>query len=391
MTQLVGFIVSQDVAFTGHLGSVLRASAIPVTLIDDRSVRDGTPLDLIIVDARGDAASAMAIIERLRVDAPAATVFAVAAVADSELILQAMRAGANEFLTWPPADDVLQAALRRTVTRREGAQSAPKGKALVFVGAKGGSGTTTIAVNAAVDIARLSKRSTVVVDLKPSLGEVSLFLGVRSQYSVVDAIDNLHRLDKVFLRTLVVKHKSGLDILAASDQFDRPGPADSTAVEELLALLTRQYDYVLVDVGNQINSVSLAALYMADLMCLVATPDVPSVRNTQRLLDRVRQLGARGDRTRILLNRTSEPLPIPLAQIESALSQPIDHTFPSDYKTVSTALNSGVPLALAGASGLSVQFDSFAKKIVDPSGNAVAPAPAVKRGPLGLGRIASLW
>jgi pilus assembly protein CpaE len=389
MTQLVGFIVSQDVGFTGHLGSLLRASAIPVTLLDDRSVRDGTPLDLIVVDARGDAPAAMAIIERLRLDAPAATVFAVAAMADSELILQAMRAGANEFLTWPLADDVLQAALRRTVTRRDGAQ-APKGKALVFVGAKGGSGTTTIAVNAAVDIARLSKRSTVVVDLKPSLGEVSLFLGVRSQYSVVDAIDNLHRLDKVFLRTLVVKHKSGLDILAASDQFDRPGPADSTAVEELLGLLTRQYDYVLVDAGNQVNSVSLAALYMAELMCLVATPDVPSVRNTQRLLDRVRQLGARGDRTRILLNRTSEPLPIPLAQIESALSQPIHHTFPSDYKTVSTALNSGVPLALAGASGLSVQFDSFAKKIIDP-GNTVAPAPVIKRGPLGLGRIASLW
>src|SRR5580765_7388839 len=307
MAQLVGFIVSQDVAFTGHLGSILRASAIPVSLLDDRSVRDGTPLDLIVGDARGDAAAAMAIIERLRLDAPAATVFAVAATADSELILQAMRAGANEFLTWPPADEALQAALRRTVTRRDGAQNAPKGKALVFVGAKGGSGTTTIAVNAAVDIARLSKRSTVVVDLKPSLGEVSLFLGVRSQYSVVDAIDNLHRLDKVFLRTIVVKHKSGLDILAASDQFDRPGPADSTAVEELLGHLGRQYDYVLVDVGNQINSVSLAALYMADLMCLVATPDVPSVRNTQRLLDRVRQLGARGDRTRILLNRTSEP------------------------------------------------------------------------------------
>jgi len=391
MAQLVGFIVSQDVAFTGHLGSILRASAIPVSLLDDRSVRDGTPLDLIVVDARGDAAAAMAIIERLRLDAPAATVFAVAATADSELILQAMRAGANEFLTWPPADEALQAALRRTVTRRDGAQNAPKGKALVFVGAKGGSGTTTIAVNAAVDIARLSKRSTVVVDLKPSLGEVSLFLGVRSQYSVVDAIDNLHRLDKVFLRTIVVKHKSGLDILAASDQFDRPGPADSTAVEELLGHLGRQYDYVLVDVGNQINSVSLAALYMADLMCLVATPDVPSVRNTQRLLDRVRQLGARGDRTRILLNRTSEPLPIPLAQIESALSQPIHHSFPSDYKTVSTALNSGVPLALAGTSGLSVQFDSFAKKIIDPAGSGVAPAPAVKRGPLGLGRIASLW
>ena len=83
-------------------------------------------------------------------------------------------------------------------------------------------------------------------------------------------------------------------------------------------------------------------------MFLVANPDVPSIRNAQRLLDRVRQLGACGERVRFLLNRAAEPYPIPPKQIEQALGHPIHHTFPSDYKTVSTALNSGVPLALDG-------------------------------------------
>src|SRR5437667_245153 len=84
---------------------------------------------------------------------------------------------------------------------------------------------------------------SVLDDLKPGLGEVALFLGVRPRYSLIDAVDNLHRLDREFLRELVVKHKSGLEILAGSDNFDRPGGADAGAIEELLRLLGRQYEY----------------------------------------------------------------------------------------------------------------------------------------------------
>src|SRR5262249_62168129 len=95
-------------------------------------------------------------------------------------------------------------------------------------------------VNCGVEIARLSKRSTVIVDLKPGLGEVALFLGVRPKYTLLDAIDNLHRLDREFLRELVVKHKSGLEILAGSDQFDRPGAADAGGGEAPLRRLGPQ-------------------------------------------------------------------------------------------------------------------------------------------------------
>ena len=95
----------------------------------------------------------------------------------------------------------------------------------VFLGAKGGAGTTTVAVNCAVELARQSKRPTVILDLKPCLGEVALFLGVRPRFTVLDAIENLHRLDKDFLKELVSRHKSGVDIIAGSEQFDRPNAA----------------------------------------------------------------------------------------------------------------------------------------------------------------------
>ena len=392
MAQLVGLIVSEDGAVSKHFGRLLRAGAIPVSVMEDRAGRDGTQPDLIIVDVRGDASSAMSTIERLRAGAPGAGIFAVAVAADPEVILQAMRAGANEFFTWPPAEEAFHGAIRRTSARRETTQGAkPSATTLVFFGAKGGAGTTTVAVNCGVEIARLSKRSTVIVDLKPGLGEVALFLGVRPRYSLLDAIDNLHRLDREFLKELVVKHKSGLEILAGSDLFDRPGAADGGAIEELFRLLARQYEYILVDAGSQINSCAVAALYTADTIFMVANPDVPSVRNAQRLLERVRQLGACGERVRVLLNRAAEPYPIPPKQIEAALGHPIHHTFPSDYKTVSTALNSGVPLALTGNSDIAAQFDHFTRQILDPEAGVQSSQPAKRKLPGGLERLASIW
>ncbi|HEY2153571.1 MAG TPA: AAA family ATPase [Vicinamibacterales bacterium] len=391
MAQLVGLIVSDDDAFKKQIGRLLRAGSIPVSVLDDKTQRETLPPDVVIADIRNDALSAMAGIERLRAASPGAGIFAVAQTADPDVILSAMRAGANEFFTWPPAEETFHGAIRRTAARRETAQGAkPTATSLVFFGAKGGAGTTTVAVNCGVELARLSKKATVIVDLKAGLGEVALFLGVRPRYSVLDAVDNLHRLDREFLRELVVKHKSGLEILAGSDQFDRPGAADGGGIEELLRLLARQYEYIVVDAGSQINSCTVAALYAADTMYLVANPDVPSIRNSQRLLDRVRQLGACGERVRVLLNRAAEPFPIPPKQIEGALGHPIHHTFPSDYKTVSTALNSGTPLALTGNSDIATQFDHFTRQILDPGAEAVA-APATKRNLLGLQKLASIW
>src|SRR5262245_61163624 len=119
MAQLVGLIVSEDEGFKKHMGRLLRAGAIPVSVIDDRAARDTTPTDVVIVDARGDASSAMANIERLRAAHTGTGIFAIALAADPEVILSSMRAGANEFFTWPLAEETFHGAIRRTAARRE--------------------------------------------------------------------------------------------------------------------------------------------------------------------------------------------------------------------------------------------------------------------------------
>ncbi len=380
MAQLAALVVTHDDEFRRQLGRLLRSGGVPVALLEDnRPAGEQSPPDLVLVDIRRDAAAGLAAIERLRATHPTTAIFAVAQTTDPELILQAMRAGANEFFMWPVPEDSFQGAVRRTASRRDSAQAQarPPSVTMVFFGAKGGAGTTTVAVNCAVELARLTKRQTLIVDLKAGFGEVSLFLGVRPRYTVLDALESLHRLDKDFLRELCSRHKSGLEILAGSEQFERPGAQDAGAVEELFRVVGKSHDYVVVDAGNQINSCSIAALYAADTIFVVATPDVPSVRNAQRLVDRVRQLGVGGERIRILLNRASDQHMIGQKQIETALGYGIHHTFTSDYRTVSTALNSGVPLALANQSEIASQFDAFTRQIISPG--EVADKAAVEK------------
>ena len=374
MAQLTAQVVSYDEEFKRQVARLIRACGVPVGIVEGRSPEGSLP-DVVVVDIRADASSGMAAIERLRASSAGLAIFAIASVSEPDLILQAMRAGANEFFAWGAAEGTQAArsmeesfygAVRRSATRREAAHAGAKPPCVThaFLGAKGGAGTTTVAVNCSVELARLTKRSTIIVDLKSSLGEVALFLGVRPRFTVLDAIENLHRLDKEFVKELVTKHKSGLEILAGSEQFERPNSQDAPAIEELMRVLSRMYDYIVIDAGNVISASVASALYAADTIFLVTNPDVPSIRNAQRLVERVRQLGAGGERVKVLLNRASDQNLIAPKQIETALGYGIHHTFSSDYRTVATALNSGVPLATTNNSDLASQFDTFARHIV---------------------------
>ena len=388
MAQLTAQIVSYDEDFKRKVALLLRAGGVPIGIVEGRSAEGAVP-DVVVVDIRSDASSGMAAIERLRAGSATMQIFAIAAAAEPELILQAMRAGANEFFPWNVGDgsaaghtteESFHGAVRRSATRKEAANAGTKAPCVsyAFLGAKGGAGTTTVAVNCGVELARTTKRSTIVVDLKTCLGEVALFLGVRPRFTVLDVIENLHRLDRNFLQEIVAKHKSGLDILAGSEQFDRPNAQDASALEELLRVLTKTYDYVVIDAGNMINACSAAALYAADTIFLVTNPDVPSIRNAQRLVDRVRQLGAGSERVKVLLNRASDQHLIAPKQIETALGYGIHHTFSSDYRTVSTALNSGVPLSMANHSEIAAQFATFTRQLLGMADEA-KPEPEKRR------------
>jgi pilus assembly protein CpaE len=386
MARLIASVLTEDEELRRLLTRLLRDGSTPVSVSDGRTGADGA--DLVIIDGRENVRAAIAAIEQHRSASPSSNIFMLARESSSDFILQSMRAGANEFLTWPIAPEAFDDAVTRTSARRGASGSASLASIVSFIGAKGGVGTTTLAVNTGVELAG-QKKSTIMLDLKEGLGDAALFLGVRSRYSIVDALDNSGRVDREFLSGLVAKHVSGLEILPGSDQFARPASNDAEGVENVIRLLSSRYEYGVIDAGSQLNAVALAALYVSEVIGVVINPDVPSIRNGQRLIERINEVGSCGERVRVLLNRAGPPLPIPLAQIENALGQKVHLTFPSDYKTVATALNAGVPLTFSDNSEMAEQFRRWTSGIL----NQQAPPRKTKERRMGLGfpRFASMW
>ena len=233
-----------------------------------------------------------------------------------------------------------------------------------FLGTKGGTGTTTLAVNCAADIRRLANRPTLVCDLKAGPGDVAVFLGLRPRYSVVDLIDQVGWSDRGLAARFVAEHECGLHVLAASDGFGRPASRDAEAIDQMLRCYTTLYDFIVIDVGSTLNSCAAAALTVSDLVMLVANPDVPCLRNLQRYTDALRLSGVASERMRIVLNRTSENGVLPVTQIEKVLGRTIDYKLPSDYRTVAAAVNTGVPVSCLRLSELQLQIDAMARTLI---------------------------
>jgi pilus assembly protein CpaE len=234
---------------------------------------------------------------------------------------------------------------------------------VTFLGTKGGTGTTTLAVNTAADIRRFTGRPTIVVDLKAGCGDVALFLGLRPRFTLLDLIDQLPWMDRALVPRYVAEHECGLHVLAAADEFGRPAPKDAENIERAMRCLLTMYDFVIVDAGSALNACTAAALPQTDLVMLVANPDVPCLRNVQRLSDGVRIAGVGSERVRIVLNRAADEGVLTVAQIEKVLGRTIDFAVTSDYRTVATAVNTGVPVSGLRPSELQAQLAALARTL----------------------------
>lgn len=303
--------------------------------------------DVIIVDIDADAERALDLVENICSSHPAVTVMVYSSRNDSDLLVRCMRVGARELLTEPIGPNAITEALIRASARVSEVRRQKKvvGKTLVFVASKGGSGVTTIAGNFAVSLARESGAKVALVDMDLELGDAAITLGIKTKYSIVDALRNQERLDWHFLETLLFKHDSGVMVLAASDGHGSHRPVDN-GTAKVLRLLEREFDYVVVDAGSDLRHVEEVLVPQADTIYLVTQVNIPSLRNAHRLIPLLTdESGAR--QMEIVLNRFDARLvEIDEAGIAKALSQPPRWKVPNDYAAVRRAQNSGVSLAL---------------------------------------------
>lgn len=272
-------------------------------------------------------------------------------------MLEAMRAGVTECVTDVAAGD-LEAALARLAAE----QTTPDtGEVFVFVGAKGGVGTTTAAVNLAAGLAKVTGNgNALLIDLHLSGGDAALYLGVEPRFSVIDALENTHRLDVAYFRSLVERTKFGVDLLASSDRSSAAS-IDAPRIRTLLDFAKRHYRYTVVDVPRSDTAV-IDALEGASRIVVVANQELATVRGASRAVATLRQRYGR-DKVLIVLSRSDRQAEIGAEDLERALGARIAHVFPSDYRLALDALNRGRPLVSDTQSGLAASFIAFAREL----------------------------
>jgi pilus assembly protein CpaE len=329
--------VERRIAVTSALYALARNGTAPqITPLSDNGnsqtlIDQG--FDVILVAVDRDKEAALETIEAL-CHAGTTTPMAYSDRTDDELLIRCMRAGVRDFLFYPFAEGVLEEAFSRMASRSQLTPDTTKaaGQSFVFLGAKGGSGVTTAACNFAVSLAQESKRRTLLIDLDLPLGDASVTLGVHSEFSTLDALQQAERLDSAFLAKLLAKHKSGLHVLTSPGRYLRI-PSPGAAVDQLITIATQSFDYVVVDAGSKWELTHTHLFEMVSKIYLVTQVGVAELRNSNRLITGCLQ--PYGSKLEIVLNRyTAELFGIDDASIEKALTRPAQWRLPNDYPTV---------------------------------------------------------
>ena len=341
-----------ETLLNGQVGRLLKGAEALVCLIDFDKNKD-----LAVQTAAGLRASA----------SQQATLIALSAEESPELILHAMRSGCTEYLTKPlraePLAELLRKQRERWLATAQRSEQ-PSGRVLAFMGVRGGAGATTIAVHLGSFLAQRQGQKTLIVDQHPCLGHVALLLGMDGHsYHLGELLQNIARLDPVLLKSYVAHHASGADVLPSPDWVNEPGPIEADAWKRALRVVAGVYSFVLIDCPSGLDELNRVTAASCDELFLVATPDVPALRNLARYLDRLRELQVAPAKLKVAINRYGSLRPITIPQIEKAIDHPVALTLPNDTASLTRALDSGQPISPEQKSEFGNQIKKWAAEL----------------------------
>lgn len=297
-----------------------------------------------------------------------AGLIAVSESAEPDSILEAMRAGCSEYLTAPVSAEQFSAALNRLRARSSHSKILPKssvGRILAILGVRGGAGATTLAVHLGCFLVRQYSRKTLILDEHRRLGHVSLYLGEDDpSYHFYELVRNVSRLDESLLQGFVIHHSDCLDILPSPDCFDESANVSLEDIQRAIRFLGHNYEFVVIDCPHGIHNLSLATIDCCDEVYLVATPDVPALRDLSRCIDRFLQSNVPAEKIKVVINRFSSQGAVSLAQIQKAVSQPVVITIPNASSDLIQAMNTGRPVLPERKSEFAVQMKKWAASLV---------------------------
>ena len=261
-----------------------------------------------------------------------------------DLLIRAMRAGVREVLQLPLVHRAFHEAMDR-VAATVGVNDMRDGKVLAFISCKGGSGATFISTNFAYALATLAEKKVLLIDLHGQFGDATLYVSdQKPAMTLSDVCSQIARIDGAFLDSCLVHVTPGFGILAAADDPTHAVDLKPEHMDTILRVARQHYDYIVLDVGRQIDAISLRALDNADLIHPVLQLALPDIRDGRRLLDIFRSLGYPVDQTRLIVNRYEKGGKLRLQDLQNALGADVMHTIPNDYVAATDSVNQGVPV-----------------------------------------------
>ena len=307
-----------------------------------------TPNSLVVVDLAGDPEQGLKSLERLKQAAPDLYVIASHYHADGETVIQALRVGANDFILQPIKRTDFREAVARfeRAPKRAIASESKLGKVYTFLGAKGGLGTTTLAVNFASVLAQ-RKQSVVLIDLDWTANDAAMQVGAAPQYTLAEVAENMGRMDQALFESFVTRDPLGFFLIGPADLPEQRGYFTETMFREFAAFLIEKYDSVVIDAGRNLNDeVVMGACRTSTMIFLTLNQEFPSIRNAQRYIATLSRVGFTQEQIRVLVNRYQKktgPNVASLDQIRQTLNQPVFFGIP-DSPAFPASINKARPL-----------------------------------------------
>ena len=360
---------------TGVVSSVVQW-VVPTDRLPDSP--DQMP-DVVFLDLARDPDPFFAFASQLRRLKPTVKLIACSAAVPPQptLLLEAMRSGVQDFLGKPVQADSLRDLLLRVREDLKTKDFPSQDKLIVVMGAKGGVGTTTVAVNLGVQLATFAHKRTVLLDFARPLGNVHLLLDLHPKFGVRDAIDGLDRLDSHFLAGLLTKHKTKLEILGGTTQPEEWQAIDVNVLDRVVNVAQNGFDTVMVDIGSQFSSEWVAILRSARMILIVSEANVPSLWTLERRLLALKGFGIPQDRARIIINRWHKGDDDVLKSIQKDINRPIFASLPNDFRKASQSVNLGTPLMENHNNVLTNRYRQIAGQLV-----GIDTSIEEKKGPL---------
>lgn len=302
-----------------------------------------------MVSVDGDPGAAVPLVHDLNQRFPRLAVVAVGSNTDARFASDLIRAGARDYVLFPPRPGEIQEVLTRIAatsspTQRKSVKTSSQRKAICFAGTDGGIGTTTLAVNLGCILAQDPNYNVCLIDLDLSLGDAHVLLDISPRCTLTQLIDSVDALDVSYLKRAVAKHASGLHVVPHPDRLSDLGHFTPQHITKLITMLKRNFTHVLIDLSKGYTPLDQAALDACDDVLMVMQPDMNSLYNLMRLQESLDEHRGLSEKIRLVVNRVGADFALSIDKAEATIGKKIEYQIYNDTRTATFARDNGKPL-----------------------------------------------